>query len=126
LAATAAPPGDGGEVACRNPGGQMQDTFNAMARLSAAVAVFGVQQVQTAVGSADPKLAAANLRDLFEGMAVAVSAGIDESRLPNLDGFFHLSRGVAGRAWESTNGLVKTTSGWLFGMVKTSASGSKG
>jgi hypothetical protein len=104
----------------------MQDTFNAMARLSAAVAVFGVQQVQTAVGSADPKVAAANLRSLFEGMAVAVSAGIDESGLPKLDGIFDLSRGVAGRAWESTSGVLKTTSGWLFGMARASAPGSKG
>lgn len=104
----------------------MQDTFNAMARLSAAVAVFGVQQLQTAVVSADPRVAAANLRDLFEGVAVAVSAGIDESRLPDVDGIFHLSRGVADRALENTSGIVKTTSGWLFGMVKASATGSKG
>ena len=56
----------------------MQETLNSLVRLSAAIAVFGVQQVQTAVGSANTKDSGDKMREVIDGMAAAVSAQIDE------------------------------------------------
>ena len=40
----------------------MQETFNSLVRLSTAMTLFGVQQVQTAIGSANPKESVEKLR----------------------------------------------------------------
>jgi len=85
----------------------MQETLNSLVRLSAAITVFGVQQVQTAVGSANTKDSVDKMRDVIDGMAAAVSAQIDQSKLPTLDSISNLGRGV-----------VKTTSDWLYGIMK--------
>ncbi len=108
----------------------MQDTLNSLVRLSTAIAIFGVQQVQTAVGSASPREVAGNLREVVDGMTLAVSAAIDESRLPQLDGMFSLGRGVAGRAGELATGILTgilhTSSGLLSGMARIAAPVSSG
>jgi len=106
--------------------GTLQETLNSLVRLSAAITVFGVQQVQTAVGSADTKDSAGKLREVIDGMAAAVSAQIDESRLPTLDSISNLGHDVVDRAWENTTGIVKNTSDWLYGIVKAAAPGSPG
>ena len=85
----------------------MQETLNSLVRLSAAITVFGVQQVQTAVGSANTKDSVDKMRDVIDGMAAAVSAQIDQSKLPTLDSISNLGHGV-----------VKTTSDWLYGIMK--------
>src|SRR5262249_20828344 len=118
LAIVTLAPADAGEVACRNSGGSMQETLNSLVRLSAAMTIFGVQQVQSAVGSAGSKDSADRLREVIDGMAAAVSAQIDESKLPALDSISSLGHNVVGGAWESTTGIVKTTSDWLQGIVK--------
>src|SRR5882757_4818176 len=96
----------------------MQETFNSLVRLSTAMTLFGVQQVQTVVGSGNPKESVEKLRAVIDGMSAVVSAGIDESKLPTLDSISHMGHQVVDQAWENTTGLVKTTSGWLYGMVK--------
>ncbi len=85
----------------------MQETLNSLVRLSAAITVFGVQQVQSAVGSANSQDSADKLREVIDGMAAAVSAQIDESKLPALDSISSLGHNVVGR-----------TSDWLQGIVK--------
>jgi len=95
----------------------MQETLNSLVRLSAAIAVFGVQQVQTAVGSANTKDSGDKMREVIDGMAAAVSAQIDESKLPALDSISSLGHNVV----ENTTGIVKTTSDWLQGIVKAAA-----
>ncbi len=85
----------------------MQETLNSLVRLSAAITVFGVQQVQSAVGSANSQDSAGKLREVIDGMAAAVSAQIDESKLPALDSISSLGHDVVGR-----------TSDWLQGIVK--------
>jgi hypothetical protein len=85
----------------------MQETLNSLVRLSAAITVFGVQQVQSAVGSANSKDSADKLREVIDGMAAAVSAQIDQSKLPALDSISSLGHDVVGR-----------TSDWLQGIVK--------
>jgi len=104
----------------------MQETLNSLVRLSAAVTVFGVQQVQSTVGSADTKESADKLREVIDGVAATVSAKIEEAQLPTLDSLSHLSHEVVDRTWANTTGLVKTTSDWLYGMVKAATPDSPG
>src|SRR2546430_2343131 len=104
------------------PGGSMQETFNSLIRLSAALTVFSVQQVQTVVGSGNPKESVDKVREVFDGMAAAISANIDESRLATLDSISNLGNDVVDR----TTGIVKTTSDWLYEMVKAKDSASPG
>src|SRR5882672_8431906 len=92
----------------------MQETLNSLVRLSAAMTIFGVQQVQSVVGSANSPDSAGKLREAIDGMAAAVSAQIDESKLPALDSISSLGHNVV----ENTTGIVKTTSDWLQGIVK--------
>ena len=104
----------------------MQETLNSLVRLSAAITVFGVQQVQTAVGTADTKESVDKLRGVIDGVAAAVSAKIDESQLPAFSSLSNLSREVVDRTWENTTGLVKTTSDWLYEIVKANTPASPG
>jgi hypothetical protein len=85
----------------------MQETFNSLVRLSAAITVFGVQQVQTVIGAASPADSIDRLREGMDRMAAAVTANIDESKLPVLD-----------RTVETAAGVVKTTSDWFQGIVR--------
>jgi hypothetical protein len=96
----------------------MQETFNSLVRLSTAITVFGVQQVQNTVGSVNPMESAGKLREVIDGMAAAVSAQIDPTKMPSLDSISDLGHGVVDRTWENTTGIVKATSDWLYGIVK--------
>jgi hypothetical protein len=99
----------------------MLETLNSMVRLSAAITVFGAQQVQTAVGSADSKESVDKLREVIDEMTAAVSSRIEEAKRPSFDNIYNLGHEVVDRTWENTTGMVKTMSGWLFGMVKGAA-----
>lgn len=100
----------------------MQDLFNSMVRLSAAMTVFGMQQLQSAVGSADTKESIDKLRDVMDAMADALSARIDESRRPAFDKLSKLPEDMMDRSWESprdvvqnTTDIMKTASDWIMG-----------
>jgi hypothetical protein len=101
----------------------MQETLNSLVRLSAAMTVFGMQQVQTAVGSADTKESVDKLREVIDGMAAVVAARIDESKLPTLDSISSLGINPLD-ILKNTTGMMKTTSDWLDGFVKSAAPGS--
>jgi hypothetical protein len=103
----------------------MQELLNSMIRLSAAMTVFGVQQLQTTVGSMDTKDSVDKLRKVIDAMADALSAKIDESRRPTLDRLSSLPQDLLARSLDSTrevvqdtSDMVKTTSDWLAGTVK--------
>jgi hypothetical protein len=103
----------------------MQELFNSMIRLSAAMTVFGVQQLQTTVGSMDTKDSVDKLRKVIDAMADALSAKIDKSRRPTLDRLSSLPQDLLARSLDSTrevvqdtSEIVKSTSDWLAGTVK--------
>jgi hypothetical protein len=103
----------------------MQELLNSMIRLSAAMTVFGMQQLQTTVGSMDTKDSVDKLRKVIDEMADAISAKIDESRRPTLDRLSSLPQDLLTRSVDSTrevvrdtSDMVKTTSDWLAGTVK--------
>jgi hypothetical protein len=118
----------------------MLELLNSMVRLSAAVTVYGMQEVQTAVGSVDPAISVDKLRDMIDTMATAVTSKIDEKRRPTLESFSNLGRDVVDRTVgrtmdtlsdtlkvpsmsprdivQSTSDAVKSTSDWLSGIVK--------
>lgn len=100
----------------------MQETFNSLVRLSAAITVFGVQQIETAVGSANPSAVVDRLGDVINGMAAAVSANLDESNLSTVERISSVGRDVVA----NTTGMVRMTSGWLTGIVKAAGPGSSG
>lgn len=118
----------------------MLELLNSMVRLSAAVTVYGMQEVQSAVGAVDPQESVDKLRDMIDSMAAAVSSKIDEKRRPTLESISNLGRDVVDRTVgrtmdtlsdklnvpsmsprdlaQSTSDAVKSTSDWLDGIVK--------
>lgn len=114
----------------------MRELLNSMVRLSAAVTVFGMQEVQVAIDAVNPNQPMDKLRDLLDSMASAVSSKIDEPRLPTLESFSKLGTDVIDRTMDtlgarslspsdivqSTSNAVKSTSDWLEGIVKPAPS----
>jgi hypothetical protein len=118
----------------------MQELLNSMVRLSAAMTVFGMQEVQSAVGTVDPKVSVDKLREMIDAMANAVSSKIEESKRPTLDSFNTLGKNVVDRTVgrtldtlndtlnveslapkdivKSTSDAVKSTSDWLVDIIK--------
>ena len=118
----------------------MQELLNSMVRLSAAMTVFGMQEVQSAVGTVDPKVSVDKLREMIDAMANAVSSKIEESKRPTLDSFNSLGKNVVDRTVgrtldtlndtlnveslapkdivKSTTDAVKSTSDWLVDIIK--------
>jgi hypothetical protein len=118
----------------------MLELLNSMVRLSAAVTVYGMQEVQGAVGSVDPEQSLDKLRDMIDSLTAAVASKIDDQRRPTLDSFSTLGKDVVDRTVgrtvdtltdklnvrsmsprdlvKSTNDAVKSTSDWLDGIVK--------
>ncbi|MGA2212237.1 MAG: hypothetical protein ABSH31_03085 [Bryobacteraceae bacterium] len=106
----------------------MHELLNSMIRLSAAMTVFGMQQIQTTVGSVDTKDSVDKLRQVIDAMADALSSKIDESRRPTLDRLSSLPRDIVTRSVDSTrevvkdtSNMVKTTSDWIAGTMKPAA-----
>lgn len=121
----------------------MLELLNSLVRLSAAVTVYGMQEVQSAAGSVDPEKSIEKLRDMIDTLANSVSSKIDERRRPILDSFSHLGHSVVDRTvgrtmdtltntlnvpsmkphdiMQSTSDAVKSTSDWLGGIVKPAA-----
>src|SRR5258708_31108102 len=89
--------------------GSMQETFNSLVRLSAAMTIFGVQQVQTVVASASPKESVDKLREVIDGVAAVFAAKIDETKLPTLDSISHMGHDVVDPLFAITN-MHNTTS----------------
>ena len=95
----------------------MQETFKSLVRLPAAITVFGIEQVQTVVGSEETRKSADRLCEVVDGITEAVSAKIDEAG-PAIDNISNMSQNIVDRTFENTAGMVKTTSDWLYEMMK--------
>lgn len=100
----------------------MQETFNSLVRLSAAMTVFGVQQVQTVVAAANPREAVDKLGDVMNGMAAAVSANLDDTNRPAVERISSLGHDVVA----NTSGMMRMTSEWLYRMVSSAGAGMTG
>jgi len=112
----------------------MQELLNSLVKFSAAMTVFSMQQVQTAVGpsSETAKGSLDKFREVIDGMAAAVSSQIDESRRPSVENISKLPQDMLTRAMDSqrevvqsTSDMVKSTSGWIAGMVKATPASSE-
>jgi hypothetical protein len=82
---------------------EAQELINSFVRLSAAMTVFGMQQLQTAVGNVDPNDAIVKLREVIDAMTNVVNAHIEESRRPTVESMTTLGRNMMDRTWDAIN-----------------------
>ena len=82
---------------------ESQELINSFVRLSAAMTVFGMQQMQTAVGNVDPNEAIVKLREVIDAMTNIVNSHIEESRRPTVEGMTTLGRNMMDRTWDAIN-----------------------
>jgi hypothetical protein len=80
---------------------EAQELINSFVRLSAAMTVFGMQQMQTAVGNVDPNEAIVKLRDVLDAMTNILNSHIEESRRPTVDSMTALGRNLMDRTWDA-------------------------
>ena len=66
------------------PATDVQQLIHSFVRLSTAMTVYGMQQVQTAVESRDPQGSLHKLNDLVESLTGALSSQLDEARKATL------------------------------------------
>jgi hypothetical protein len=127
----------------------MLKLLNSMLRLSAAVTVYSMQEVQTAVDGVHPRESVDKLREMIDSLADAVTSKINESKRPTLDSLSNLGHDFVDRTQEvvgktqdavdrtietlkvpamsprnivhTTNLAVKSTTDWLDGIVKPSS-----
>ena len=107
----------------------MQKLMQSFVRLSAAVTVYGMQQVQTAVESRDPQGSLQQLTQLVDSLTGALSSQLDESHNATVDS-------VVGRTMDSiktvplnpqdlmqaTADIFKRTSASVSGLMGTKPS----
>lgn len=115
----------------------MQELLNSLVRLSAAVTVFSMQSVQTAVSSVDAKESMEKMRGVIDAMADAITSKIDESKRGTLDSINTLGHDMVGRTidtlkvpamsmnprelMQSGVDMTKNTTNWIKDMVMPSA-----
>jgi hypothetical protein len=63
----------------------MLELLNSLVRLSAAMTVYGMQEVQTVAGSVHPEKSVGKLREMIDSLADSLSSRISEDRHPMLD-----------------------------------------
>ena len=79
----------------------MQDLINSFVRLSAAMTVFGMQQMQTAVGSVDPNESMKKMKEMLDSLTHVVNSHIEESRKATVESMSSLGTKVVDRTWEA-------------------------
>lgn len=95
----------------------MQDLINSFVRLSAAMTVYSLQQMQSAVDTLDTKDSVAKLKKMIDSMTDALTAQIDESKKKTVESISNLGADVVERTFDTLNvqglkphELVETTS----------------
>jgi hypothetical protein len=79
----------------------MQELMNSVARFSAAVTLYGVQQLQNTLGAAvDPPGSVDKVRESLDHVTHAVSKELDATNKPTLDSLTNLSSDVLKRAFD--------------------------
>ena len=86
----------------------MQDLINSFVRLSAAMTVYSMQQVQGAVGTVDPRESVSKLREMIDSMTEALTSQIDESKKPTFDNMAGIGKDVVGKTFETINTVAMT------------------
>ena len=81
----------------------MQDLINSFVKLSAALTVYSMQQVQMAVGSVDPKESLGKLKQMIDSMTDTLTAQIDESKKPTLHSMSNIGRDMVGKTFDTIN-----------------------
>jgi|SoiMethySBSTD1v2_1073268.scaffolds.fasta_scaffold146282_3 hypothetical protein len=80
----------------------MQELINSVARFSAAVTMFGLQEIQNAIGTGvDAQDYMSRFRQSLDSITNAVSAELDATSKPALDSLTNLSSDVVGRTFET-------------------------
>jgi hypothetical protein len=109
----------------------MQDLINSFVRLSAAMSIYSLQQMQSAVETIDPKDSVTKLKKMIDSMADALTAQIDESKKQTVDSISNLGADVVERTFDTvsgltprdlvqqTNDMVRKTTDSLSGMIKS-------
>lgn len=81
----------------------MQDLINSFVRLSAAMTVYSMQQMQTAVESVDPRESVGKLKQMIDSMTDALTAQIEESKKPAMDSMTSLGKDVVTKTFDTIN-----------------------
>ena len=117
----------------------MQDLINSMVKFSAAMTLFGMQQIQNAVGAAvDTQSALGRFRDALDSVTNAITSQLDDSKKPTLSSMSNLGSDLVNRTWEgmnmnaldprqvleSTGDLMRKTTDSLTDLVKKTSPGS--
>ena len=111
----------------------MQELINSFVRLSAAMSVYTMQQMQSAVESIDPKDSVAKFKKMIDSMTDALTAQIDESKKQTVDSISNLGADVVERTFDTlavpglnardlvktTNDVVRKTSDSIASMIKS-------
>jgi uncharacterized protein with ATP-grasp and redox domains len=111
----------------------MQELINSFVRLSAAMSVYSMQQMQSAVETIDPKDSVARLKKMIDSMTDALTSQIDESKKKTVDSISNLGADVVGKTFDTlsvpgmsakdivqtTNDMVRKTTDSLASMIKS-------
>ncbi|HEX4275394.1 MAG TPA: hypothetical protein VHZ74_08580 [Bryobacteraceae bacterium] len=101
------------------------------------MSVYSLQQVQSAVGTVDPKESVTKLKKMIDSMTDALTAQIDDSKKATVDSISNLGSGVVERTFETvsnlnardivqtTNDVVRKTTDSLAGIMKSDKSDDK-
>jgi hypothetical protein len=107
----------------RNTGGEIvQDLINSFVRLSAAMTVYSLQQMQSAADTIDAKDSVAKLKKMIDSMTDALTAQIDESKKKTMESISNLGTDVVERTFETLNKpteIVRKTTDSLANIMKS-------
>jgi hypothetical protein len=118
----------------RNSGGEVvQELINSFVRLSAAMSVYSMQQMQSAVETIDPRDSVTKLKKMIDSMTDALTAQIDESKMKTVDSISNLGADVVDRTFntlsvpglnprdlvDTTNKMVRKTTDSLANIIKS-------
>jgi hypothetical protein len=118
----------------KNGGNIVQDLIHSFVRLSAAMTVYSMQQMQSAVETIDPKDSITRLKHMIDSMADALTMQIDESKKATVDKMSNLGSDVVEKTFETLSGanlkpreivqtttdIVRKTTSSLAEMIKPS------
>ena len=111
----------------------MQELINSFVRLSAAMSVYSMQQMQSAVETIDPRDSVTKLKKMIDSMTDALTAQIDESKMKTVDSISNLGADVVDRTFntlsvpglnprdlvDTTNKMVRKTTDSLANIIKS-------
>jgi len=116
----------------------VQDLINSFVRLSAAMSVYSLPQMQSAVGTPiDHKDSVAKLKQMIDSMTEALTTQIGDSKKQTVDDISNLGSGVVERTFDTvtnfnprdvvqnTSDAVRKTTDSIVGMMKSGKSDEK-